>query len=532
MKKILNFIIVGFLLTGTSCKKYLDVNENPNNLLDASPDLILPAALAQTAATTVTFNSYGAWVGGYQANAGGYGGFGSVLTYNYSTSDNTNLWSQSFNNINDYQTIINKTTPDGAYKNYNAIAKIMKAYCYLRLIDLYGDVPYSDALRGLDNLVPKYDKAEDVYRGLFAEINEAIASLALPNDSRVTISTNTSPNSTKIDILGFESGSYPGPKWTEFANTLKLKMLVRTREVTSFASAFQEEKAKLQSAAFVTYDVSAQPGYAAQADKQNPAWNTYAYTATGGNAQMTTIPAFYAVGFYNGVKLEDEVRGTGVTYRNYTTANQLGNQSSLVPRSPGGTVWFTGTGSGTAGSGIGVLKGPSMAQPLMLAAESYFLQAEANLFGIVPGDAKTNFNKGIKASQHYLYLDQNGTIDPDYDEQFYFEYYLGENPGEYLVDYDLAIDPDQQLEAIITQKWIAVNYIHSNEGFSDYRRTNYPRVTPGDRYSTPASIQSVSTRTDKLPVRVLYPATEYSLNADNVPKDINPFTSRIFYDLD
>lgn len=560
--KFLNIILLGgVLLASTSCNKYLDVNNNPNNPIDVSPDLILPAALAQTAANNVTFNSYGAWTGGYQANAGGYGGFGSSLTYNYSTADNNGLWSSSYSNLNSYQTIINKTDATGPYKNYNAIAKIMKAFCYLRLIDVYNDVPYTDALKGIQNLSPKYDQAEDIYVALFAELNDAIASLALPNSAQTTISTSTSPNSSRIDILtsgqsdagAWESGNYPSAKWTAFANTLKLKMLVRIRQVGSLSSTYNAERAKLAGVAFVTYDVKTQPGYVAGQDgKQNPSFNAYAYNYTGGSAQLTTIPTFYAVGFYDGNKLTDDVRGWGayaplITYHDYDTANQLGDVSADNPGSISGGQFFAGgSGSGASSSGYGTIKGAAMAQPLMLAAESYFLQAEAQLFGIVTSsltDAEL-FARGIRASQRYLLTDQNEALQTNYNAEpdgpegngaglTSYNYYLEQNPGSYLVDYASATTQAQRLEAIITQKWIAVNYIHSNEGWSDYRRTGYPVTDPnGDKYHNAASVQSVSTRPDKLPVRVLYPASEYALNAQNVPSGINSFTSYVFYDND
>jgi len=553
------------LIAATSCKKYLDVNTNPNSPIDVTPDLILPAALAQTASDNVTFNSYGAWAGGYQANAGGYGGFGSVLTYNYSTNDNNGLWSQSFSNLNDYQTIINKTDATGPYKNYFAIAKIMKAFCYLRLIDVYNDVPYSDALKGIGNLTPKYDKAEDIYKGLFGEINEAITALALPNNKQLTIKTSTSPNSSRIDIFtsgqsdaaAFESADgFPTAKWTQFANTLKLKMLVRIRQVPSLATTFTAEKAKLAGATFVTYDVKAQPGYVAgQNGKQNPSWNAYAYTYTGGTSNLTTIPTFYALGFYDGHKLTDDVRGWGayaptITYREYTTGNQLGITDAFVKAAanPGGS-FFTGTNNTSASTGYGTLKGAIMAQPIMLAAESYFIQAEANLFGIVAGNDAENFAKGIRASQRYLLTGANEALQPDYAAEAdapegngagldSYQYYIDQNAGNYLVDYAVAASNDEKLEAIITQKWLAENYIQSNEGWSDFRRTGYPSITipagtssANVKYFTFASVQSVSTRPDKLPVRVLYPASEYALNPTNVPSGINAFTSRVFYDL-
>lgn len=556
------------LVVATSCKKYLDVNNNPNSPIDVTPDLILPAALAQTASDNVTFNSYGAWAGGYQANAGGYGGFGSDLTYNYSTNDKTGLWSQSFSNLNDYQTIINKTDAKGPYKNYFAIAKIMKAFCYLRLIDVYNDVPYSEALKGIANLSPKYDKAEDIYKGLFGEIDEAITALGLPNDTQSTIKTSTSPNSSRIDILtsgqsdaaAFESSDgFPTAKWTQFANTLKLKMLVRIRQVAGLTATFNDQKAKLAAASFINYDVKVQPGYAAgQSGKTNPSFNAYAFTYTGGTSQLTVIPTFFAVGFYDGHKLHDDARGVGyyaptVIYRDYTTANQLGITDQFVKKapSPGGSFFTGATGPLASATGYGTLKGAIMAQPLMLASESYFIQAEANLFGIVPGNDADNFAKGIRASQRYLLTGANEALQPDYDSEpdapeghgagmDSYDQYLADNEGlplEYLVNYSLATSPAQKLEAIITQKWIAENYVQSNEGWSDYRRTGYPKSesTGHDanvvKYYNFASVQSVATTADKLPVRVLYPASEYALNPTNVPSGINAFTSRIFYDL-
>ncbi|MFD0766524.1 SusD/RagB family nutrient-binding outer membrane lipoprotein [Mucilaginibacter lutimaris] len=593
--KIFSMILLGScLIAATSCKKYLDVNNNPNAPIDATPDLILPAALAQTAANNVVFNSYGAWVGGYQANAGGFGGFGSELTYNYSTANNNGLWSSSFSNLNDYQTIINKSDATGVYKNYNAIAKIMKAYNYLRLIDVYGDVPYSEALKGLGNLTPKYDKAEDIYKDLFVQINEAIASLALPNNPTSTIKSLTSPNSQRIDIFGgydaahttfndasFESDGYPNAKWTELANTIKLKMLVRIREVASLASTFNAEKAKLASATFITYDVKAQPGYAAQGGKQNPAWNAYAYDANGTASQKITIPTFYSLGYYKGEKIFDRVRGAGITVSSYTAkifngstvtaANQLGITDAFVPASPNGTFWYVGSASGTSGDALGILKGPTASMPIFLATESYFLQAEAALYGIIPGSDETYFYKGIESSFRYLYTKQNEAISTDHvpgisagsDVDFYrtddddsANSPIG-NQYNYLVNYGLpnpntpalvlnrndtynTNSTQRKLEAIITQKWIALTYIQSNEGWSDYRRTGYPvtgnqyapagsNVDP--KYYNFASVQSVSTRPDKLPVRVLYPASEYALNPANAPAGINAFTSRVFYDL-
>ena len=83
MKKLSIILFMGTVVLGTSCKKYLDINQNPNQATTETPptaQLILPQALTATAANLNGFNNYGAQIGGYMANAGGYGGFGTSIT--------------------------------------------------------------------------------------------------------------------------------------------------------------------------------------------------------------------------------------------------------------------------------------------------------------------------------------------------------------------------------------------------------------------------------------------------------------------
>jgi hypothetical protein len=169
--------------------------------------------------------------------------------------------------------------------------------------------------------------------------------------------------------------------------------------------------------------------------------------------------------------------------------------------------------------------------PAILAAESYFLQAEGVLRGIVTsGIADTLFYQGITASFNYLYTLPDGTIpgSPAKDALTY----RAANAGSRLVNFSLATSVDQKIEAIITQKYIALNYIHGNEAWNEYRRTHFPAIIPGGNgYQTFASVVSESTRPDKLPTRILYPTSEVSYNSENVPKGISPFTSLIFWAL-
>jgi hypothetical protein len=101
-----------------------------------------------------------------------------------------------------------------------------------------------------------------------------------------------------------------------------------------------------------------------------------------------------------------------------------------------------------------------------------------------------------------------------------------------LVNFNLALTTEQKLEAIITQKWIALNMVNCDQSWNDYRRTLYPKLNNAagaTKYETFASLKSESTRPDKLPTRILYPSSEGTYNPTNVPKGISPFTSLIFW---
>jgi hypothetical protein len=151
---------------------------------------------------------------------------------------------------------------------------------------------------------------------------------------------------------------------------------------------------------------------------------------------------------------------------------------------------------------------------------------------LTTGSAKTLFNAGISASFNYLYMKPDGTISgsPTADAAAY----IAANNTSFLVNFDLATTTAQQIEAIITQKYIALNMVNSDEAWNEYRRTHYPTIisTAGATGTqTFASSVSESTRPDKLPTRILYPTSEGSYNSTNVPKGISPYSSLIFWAL-
>jgi hypothetical protein len=502
----------------TSCNDVLDINENPNQATAVKPELILSQALAGTAQVLNAYNTYGMQLGGYAANAGGYGGFNENVSYAFTPNNYAGNWPASYDNLEDYQYIIDKTKSDPANIYFFAAAKIMKAYGFQLLVDAYGDIPYSQALKGADFLTPTYDDAATVYAGIAAELDEAIAAIHAADEVVLK------------NPLGVYDIVFAGDmkQWIKLANTIKLRLMVRGKGKVNFSDA------SFDPSGFLTTDVLINPGYSRDNGRQNPEWNTWAFAYTGSAGNKAWIPTTYVLTFYNGVKISDPKRGAAMYYQYPATGtNQLGYESTGIPKSPDGSFWYpsssrTGT---SAGNATGALKGPNAGFPLMTAAESYFLQAEAVVVGIggVSGTAKGLFQSGVTASFKYLYMLPDKTQSGDYvaDANAYFV----NNGSNRLVNFDLATTQTQQIEAIITQKYIALNMVNSQEAWNDYRRTGYPAVSGTSAISTFASIASQNTqRPDRLPTRILYPTSEIQYNSANVPSgSVNSFTSLIFW---
>lgn len=526
MKKYnLFWLLAIVMLVTTSCDKYLDINNNPNDPTEASAQLVLPQAIVGTAATTASFNfNYGGHFGGYVANAGGFSGFGNLLNYNIVPGDYNYLWTNSYDNLEDYKYVLDQTQGVDQQAYLNAAARIMTAFNYQRLVDTFNDVPYTEALQGNGNLSPKYDEASVIYQDLVNQLDQAIATI---DNAQFPLSLNSSSDPMFSGDMTL---------WKKFANTLKLRILIRMSGVPALSSFVTTKFAALdKTLGFITADAIVNPGY--EKNKPNPSWNTFGYSTTGTLANSSRIPTQFAIGFYKGQKLTDNGRGS-VIYKNFTSTttptpvNQLGNESNAPTIITNYSTWYTGTFNSATSitNALGVLKGPSQGQPIMLAAESHFLQAEARLKGYLSGDPAASFDLGITQSFTYLYKDVTNTVSTTKNVATDVATYKKDNETSYLVNFALATSNDQKLEAIITQKYIALNMINADEAWNEFRRTSYPRTNPaGNGFTNIASNKSNSTRADKLITRVLYPSSEQSYNAANY-RTINQFSDRVFWD--
>lgn len=524
MKKISIVFLLGLIILGSSCKKWLDINQNPNNASSdaASYDLILPQALAYSASIESQYNIYGSQNAGYFANAGGYGSLGTFVSYAYTGNDWPGLWSNSYDNLEDYKSIIDQTDGNSSLLYYNGAAKIMSCLLYQNLVDAYNDIPYSEALIGGSNFTPKYDSAKIIYKSLADTLDNAISEIDAGITSGAT-SLGTGDVMFGNDMV----------KWKQLANTIKLRLLVEGNGKVDFSNN------TFSSDGFLATDALVNPGYTqglsqSGASQQNPRYNSLIWTYSGTPAYKVYIPSTYVFSFYDGTKLTDVGRGKAMFYQYPSTGtNRLGNQNS-VPNCPDGTFWWPTTDR-APGATTGAFKGPDAGAVIITAAESYFLQAEAALKGIITAaDVAALFKSGITASFNYLYQLPSGTLADGLNPTVDANDYIAANPNSSLVNFSLASTDAEKLEAIITQKYIALNMISGDQAWNDYRRTHYPTIvtSPSATNSqTFVSTLSLATRPDKLPSRIAYPTSEVSYNNANMPKSISVYTSLIFWAL-
>jgi hypothetical protein len=189
IKAILSLaLILSLLFTG--CENWIDpeINIDPDNPSNAGPAVILPACQSELAFYLGGFEGTGAqsiWMQqilGQDRQAGAYN------EYNYKESDANNLWDGFFAGfMMDLRTIIDISEAAPA-RNFAGIGKVLMAVALGNATDMFGDVPYTEAFKGADNLTPTFDSQQSIYNEIDDLLTEAIADLASTDPGENTIS--------------------------------------------------------------------------------------------------------------------------------------------------------------------------------------------------------------------------------------------------------------------------------------------------------------------------------------------------------
>lgn len=454
---LVTMMAIGF----AGCKKDLDaINTNPNAPIEVEPPLLLRQVLYDYGDEM----SYEGFVAGNLL-----GQYFTAIDFNlfdrHSLTEpqfGGNPWPVLYTNLRDNQILLDQSRTNSADAVYEGPALILKAYLAAALTDIYGDVPYSEALQGKSGIVtPAYDSQEAIYTGtdgILANLDAGIAA----------IEAYQGVQSLEGDIL-FQGDL---ASWITFAHSLKIKYLLRISDVYASGPELQAVYdtgdymlSNAQNAVFNFTD--GQPNNFRMANLRDGDFNLFIMSLT-----MDTI--------LNG--LDDPRRAVLFRpYANHSTGSMFkglrngpdASQTSIsvADYSLSGTIFRDHTGDLDAN--------------FLTAWETRFALAEAAQRGLITANAQMLYEEGVRLA---------------------FDYWHTALPNDYLTMGPAAFGMNgaDPIEQIVTQKWIA-NIINGYEGWIEWRRTGFPAFLP---------VQA-SLNNGMIPVRMPYPTDEDALNHDN-----------------
>jgi len=480
MKNILSyikiFVLAGLIVTISACEDFEELNTNPNQ-----PPVVPTTALLSSAQKQLMDHIWDEWHNGrfgmlyaqyWSANE-----YTDESRYQLRQNINNNYWLYYYagrdatmtgdpngGGIRDLQEIIrlNEETPEdfsayGDTNNQIAVAKIMKAWMFQIITDIWGDVPYTEALQGADQVAPAYTPQEEIYKDLLVELTEA---------------------SDMIDVngAGFTSGDliYEGDmaKWKKFANSLKMRVAIRMADVEPALA----ETAITEALAAGVFEGNADNAllrYATSVPNNNPL-----------NEDRKTRADFAA-----SEPLVDLLKKYNDPRLDYYAA-------------PNASGEYVGLTYGLSQSQAGAIPNSAVSQPseVVLSAESpgvymdyaevLFILSEAAARGFVGNDPADYYNQAIEASMEYWSGLAGETIETEVVEDYYTNV--------------VPFDENNWRQSIGEQKWLAL-YMQGIQGWTEWRRLDFTGVL-----APPAAGPLVGTG---IPLRVTYPVDEQNLNS-------------------
>jgi hypothetical protein len=463
-----------------SCEEKLeDLNVDPNNPSTVTPELALPAGI--TSVASVAGGRFaivgGIWSQFYtQNNASNQ--YKDIDAFYFTPSDFSREWQELYaGGLNDLKFV----KEDAARKqnwSFYLISTVMEVYAFHLLTDIYGDIPFSEALRGDEGISePVFESSEAIYDSLIARLDNALG-----KDFSAT--TITDPGNADF-IFGGDT-----EKWIQFANTLKLKIYLRYAEVQPNVASAGIQALYSSGAVFLSEDAKLDH-FSDEAGKRNPFFEQDKSPALNTNQNLKASRSLFDLLNDNADPRLDDIYNEAEN-GGYKAMNQ-GDFNATSTALPPLTI---STGK----------VGPIDPVFLISEAESYFLQAEAAERGWGTGDAEELYNMGVTASFARFGEDASALLAGPYAlDTFADAPHLGDNAGD-------------RLGAILTQKWIALAGTYQGiEAFFDRMRTGYPLTSAV--YQTDANYRAgqlvypkEGTTSGKFARRVFLPDTETARN--------------------
>ena len=461
-KYITSLLLITAILCINACTKDLDtINTNPNAPIQANPDLLLRKVIYDYGEQM----SYEGFVAGNLL-----GQYFSAVDFNlfdrHSLTEpqlGGNPWPVIYTNLRDNEIILSQSRANPSFVVYEGPALILKAYMTAALTDIYGDVPYSEALQGKStgNVTPKYDKQQDIYMapgGIMDNLDKGIAALQ----------NYTGAQPLNGDILFNKNLA----AWVTFANSLKIKYLMRISYKVDVAAQLQE-----------IYD----SGNYMKTNAQNAKFD---FTdGAPNNFRLATLRAGDFNLFIMSLTIEEILKGLndpriGVFFRPIGNDPTKTIYKGLLNGPNASATSITVADYSLTGT-IFREKTSAIDANFMTAWETQLFLAEAAERGLITANAQTLYESGV---------------------QLAFQYWQTAIPTDYLTTGLAAygINGANKIEQIVTQKWLA-NIINGYEGWIEYRRTGFPAL----------KTISASLNNNLIPVRMPYPIDEDALNNVN-----------------
>ncbi|MBB6107531.1 Starch-binding associating with outer membrane [Mucilaginibacter lappiensis] len=485
-------------------KNFEAINTNPNSSANPTPAFVFTKAVLDGAGDVqVLLQGTMQYTTSYNDVAG----FGAKYVLSQSSQSWVVFNTAYPKEINEISQVITSVKGNPDQVNLLSAARIWRAYCFSRITDLYGDIPYSQAGKGYTDAIymPAYDEQKNIYADMLKELDEATAAF---NAAKPTFGA--------ADLI------YNGDvnKWKKFAYSLMLRCAMRMTKVDIAGAETWARKAIAGGVITADADMAKVNGYvsAGQDINKNPlALNMLNADYIGANGTSNPEGGKYQDVFINYLKTNNDPRLAAVSVvwlnkvADTTAAIQKGMSSSLSAK-PADAVFVTYSEPNP--NTILQLNSPYL---LLTNAETNFLLAEAALRGwYTASSASTLYENGISASmRQWALFGSQGVISTN-QIQTYLSYHRLNTTGSF----------NAQMEQIYTQFWVGV-FPNSQEVFASYRRTGYPALVPNNYVGNATG--------GKIFRRMLYPTTEQNLNTANYNAAIarqgpDDFLTRMWWD--
>lgn len=429
-----------------ACSNYLDVNTTPNNPVSVPPAVLLPTVITGSAfANANELNRFGEVV--IQHLTGAANNPANYDIYQTNGADFGNQWRFELYGgaLINSQKLIEAATPTNS-KAYTGIAKIMKAYAFSLATDVWGDVPYSQALQGDANPQPRLDAQQDIYQGNSASGIQSLFDLVREGLTDLDAATATGYAGTKPST---DDVVYAGDlnKWKQAGNTLLLKFATTVSVINPTLATTVINEVLTRNVYIKANSNDLNVPFGASVGSQDPRYS-YSYVTNFSTDLILSTRFLTLLQTNNDPRLP--------LYFTSPTGKYITADNGFRGIYPTPTSSWSKYGPAIVGvTGVGPVR-------LLTNFQRAFILAEAALRLGTPGDPQALYTEGIRAS-----MTAAGLTDAQ------ITTYLTTNPTIAT----LAGTNDQKIAQIIQQKYIALTG-NGIEAWNDYRRTGYPVLQP------------------------------------------------------